>query len=185
MPKYFQISDGRIWSTDEARFVSSAPDGTEVVALCRAEGPADEACLRRSLESLGYKIGYELMASREEAAAAKLQEINAACDAALAALTAMYPERELLSFERQEREARALISGDTSNTAHIAAIASGRGIPVEDLAQKIVAKADAFSVASGTLIGQRQKWEDMLKAAQTKENVIAIQPVYSLPEAQS
>lgn len=69
--------------------------------------------------------------------------------------------------------------------AHITAIASDRGIPVEELARKIVAKADAFSLASGLLIGRRQRYEDLLEGAQTKEAVAAIQPVYTLPEVQA
>ena len=179
----YKISDGRIWDTDLARFVADS-SGTDVVMLYSNGVPAGPDYLRRTLEGYGLKVGYELL-TFEEAKAEKLAEINAACDAALASLTATYPERELFSFERQEREARALLTGDSSDVAHITAIASGRGIPVEDLARKIVAKADAFSLASGLLIGQRQKWEDMLKDAKTKEDVTAIQPVYTLPEVQA
>ena len=56
---------------------------------------------------------------------------------------------------------------------------------MEELARKIVAKAEAFSLASGLLIGQRQRYEDMLEGAQTKDDVAAIQPVYTLPEVQA
>ena len=40
---------------------------------------------------------------------------------------------------------------------------------MEELARKIVAKADAFSLASGLLIGRRQRYEDLLEGAQTKD----------------
>lgn len=101
----------------------------------------------------------------ENARARKYAEINEGCQAALAALTATYPDRELLTFERQEREARALLAGDSAaDVTHITAIAQGRGIPVEELAQKIIAKADAFALASGALIGQRQWYEDALES---------------------
>lgn len=175
----YQISDGRFWSVADARFVSELPEGAKIIILSRAKGSADAAYLKRTLESYGLKVGYELM-SLDEARAEKLAEINAACDAALASLTATYPERELFSFERQEREARALIAGDASDTAHIAAIAKGRGIPVEDLAQKIVAKADAFSVASGTLIGHRQALETQVEEAATKEDMAAVVVSYDI-----
>lgn len=181
MSKYFQISDGRIWSTDDARFVSSTPDGVEVVILCRAEGPSDEACLRRSLESLGYKIGYELMTSREEAESAKLQEIKEACETALSSLVASYPERELHTFERQEREARAWLAGaHVSDVTHIKAISSERGIELNDLARKIVAKADTFAILSGRLIGRRQALEDKVKNARSKEEITAIEVLYDV-----
>ena len=48
----------------------------------------------------------------ENARVRKYAEINEGCQAALAALTATYPDRELLTFERQEREARTLLAAD-------------------------------------------------------------------------
>lgn len=123
----------------------------------------------------------------ENARIRKYAEINEGCEAALAALTATYPDRELLTFERQEREARALLAGDSAtDVAHITAIAQERGIPVEELAQKIIAKADAFALASGLLIGMRQKYEDQLNALgedATAEQIRAITVSYSLPGA--
>ena len=184
MPKYYEIAGGRLWDVDTAQFVDQTPEGAEIIPLYADGNPAGEDYLRRTLEFYGYPVGPELL-TLEELKAAKLAQINADCQAALAALTPTYPEKELLTFERQEREARALLAGNGSDVAHITAIASGRGIPVEELARKIVAKADAFSLASGLLIGRRQRYEDMLEEAQTKEAVAAIQPVYTLPEVQA
>ncbi|MCI7506821.1 hypothetical protein [Desulfovibrio piger] len=184
MPKYYEIAGGRLWDVDAARFVGQAPDGAEIISLYADGKPAGEDYLRRTLAFYGYPVGPELL-TLEELKAAKLAQINEGCQSALAALTPTYPEKELLTFERQEREARALLAGDGSDVVHITAIASGRGIPVEELARKIAAKADAFSLASGLLIGQRQRYEDLLEGAQTKEAVAAIQPVYTLPEVQA
>lgn len=101
----------------------------------------------------------------ENARARKYAEINEGCQAALAALTATYPDRELLTFDKQEAEARAYLSDPSGATTPIlTAIAQGRGIPVDELAQKIIAKADAFALASGALIGQRQWYEDALES---------------------
>lgn len=101
----------------------------------------------------------------ENARVRKYTEINEGCQAALAALTATYPDRELLTFDKQEAEARAYLSDPSSATTPIlTAIAQGRGIPVDELAQKIIAKADAFALASGALIGQRQWYEDALES---------------------
>ena len=101
----------------------------------------------------------------ENARVRKYAEINEGCQAALAALTATYPDRELLTFDKQEAEARAYLSDPSSATTPIlTAIAQGRGIPVDELAQKIIAKADAFALASGALIGQRQWYEDALES---------------------
>lgn len=121
----------------------------------------------------------------ENARARKYAEINGGCQEALAALTATYPDRELLTFERQEREARSLLAGDSvADVTHITAIAQGRGIPVEELAQKIIAKADVFALASGALIGQRQRYEDALEALgpdATTAQIESITVSYSLP----
>lgn len=183
MPIY-KIADGRFWDTDQARFIVSVPEMSDVIPLYADGKPADAGYLRRTLEFYNYPVGPDLL-TLDELKAEKLAQINAGCQSALAALTPTYPEKELLTFERQEREARALLTGDSSDVAHITAIASGRGIPVEELARKIVAKADAFSLASGLLIGRRQRYEDLLEEAQTKEAVAAIQPVYTLPEVQA
>lgn len=177
----YKLADGRLWDVEAAAFVAMAQDGVEIVSLYANGKPAGVDYLRRTLEFYGYSVGPELL-TLEELKAAKLAQINEGCQSALAALTPTYPEKELFTFERQEREARALLAGDSSDVAHITAIASGRGIPVEDLARKIVAKADAFSLASGLLIGRRQRYEDMLEEAQTKEALAAIQPVYTLTE---
>lgn len=177
--RIFQISDGRMWDAEAANFVSSAPEGATIIPLYSDGAPAGVDYLKQTLKDYGLKVGAELL-TLEEMKIAKMQEINAACDAALASLTAIYPKHELFSFERQEREAHALISGDASNTAHITAIAKGRGIPVEELARKIIAKADAFSVASGALIGHRQALETKVEEAATKEAVAAVVVGYDI-----
>lgn len=115
--------------------------------------------------------------------ARKLTEINAACDAALAALTSSYPSSELLTFDKQEVEARALLADPEASTPFLTPLAAARGLETEELARKVIAKADAFTTASGHVIGLRQKDEDRLKAAQSVEDVAAIVPDYRLPEA--
>lgn len=119
--------------------------------------------------------------SLEETKARKLTEINAACDAALASLTASYPSSELLTFDKQEAEARALMADPEAATPFLTTLAAARGMTVEELAQKVIAKTDAFTAASGYVIGLRQKDEDRLKAAQTVEEVAAITPNYAIP----
>ena len=52
----------------------------------------------------------------EQTKAAKLSEINKAADAAIATLTATYPDREISTFDKQESEARAYAADATAST---------------------------------------------------------------------
>lgn len=106
--------------------------------------------------------------------AAKLAEINTACDAALATMTGGYPQAELLTFDKQEAEARAYLIDPTTATPLLSALATGRGISLDELVLRVIAKANAFAVTSGQIIGQRQALEDRLDAAETIEDVQAI-----------
>lgn len=111
----------------------------------------------------------------------KLNEINALYQQAIATLTPTYPDDERLTFDKQEQEARAWLADNTTPTPFIDALAAGRQMEKAELVSRIIAKADAFALASGSLTGQRQRYEDLLDAAETAEEVEAIVPEYSLP----
>lgn len=111
----------------------------------------------------------------------KLDEINALYQQAIATLTPTYPDDERLTFDKQEAEARAWLADNSASTPFVDALSAGRQMDKAELVNRIVAKADAFAFASGLLTGQRQRYEDMLDAAQDAEAVEAIVPEYSLP----
>lgn len=114
----------------------------------------------------------------------KLSEINALYQQAIATLTPTYPDDERLTFDKQEAEARSWLADNSTPTPFVDALAAGRQMDKAELVSRIVAKADAFALASGSLTGQRQRYEDMLDAAETAEDVAAIVPEYSLPGAE-
>lgn len=117
----------------------------------------------------------------------KLNEINASYQQAIATLTPTYPDDERLTFDKQEQEARAWLADNSASTPFVDALASGRQMDKAELINRIIAKADAFALASGSLTGQRQRYEDMLDVAETADAVAAIVPQYRLPgmEAQA
>ena len=117
----------------------------------------------------------------------KLAEINDAYQVAIATLTPTYPDDERLTFDKQEQEARAWLADSSTPTPFVDALAAGRQMDKAELVSRIIAKADAFALASGSLTGQRQRYEDMLDVAETADAVAAIVPQYSLPgmEAQA
>ena len=111
----------------------------------------------------------------------KLDEINATYQQAIATLTPTYPDDERLTFDKQEQEARAWLADNSASTPFVDALAAGRQMDKAELVSRIIAKADAFALASGSLTGQRQRYEDLLDTAETAEAVAAIVPEYSLP----
>lgn len=113
--------------------------------------------------------------------ARKLTEINAAYQVAIATLTPTYPDDERLTFDKQEAEARSWLADNSTSTPFVDALAAGRQMDKAELVSRIIAKADAFALASGSLTGQRQRYEDLLDVADTAEAVAAIVPQYSLP----
>lgn len=110
----------------------------------------------------------------DEAKAAKLSEINAAADRAISKLTATYPNREISTFDKQESEARAYAADPTASTLLLSALAKARGLSMDELVKRVIAKADAFAAASGYIIGQRQALEDQLDTCKTLEEVQSI-----------
>ena len=114
----------------------------------------------------------------------KLREINAAADAAISTMTATYPAGEVNTFDKQEAEARAYLADATAPTPLLSALSTARGLELAELVRRVIVKADAFAVASGTIIGQRQALEDRLDLAQTIEEVRAIVVIISLPGAE-
>lgn len=91
--------------------------------------------------------------------AAKLSEINAWFDSAVAQLTAGTTQSERDSWSVQVNEAYGI-----RPVAMLAAMASARGISVDELIQRVKAKAEAFATHYGALQGRRDALEDLIKS---------------------
>lgn len=118
--------------------------------------------------------------SLAEQKAAKLAEINSEYNAATSSLVATYPSTELLTFDKQENEARVWKSDNSVATPFLDGLAKARGIDKAELVDRVIAKADVFQTAVATLTGLRQKYEDQLGVATTAEEIEAIVPEYSV-----
>lgn len=167
MPNYVTIDEnGNITAAAEWRFPGSIPAEEEVV---------------RGYDGGLYYTSKLPSKSLKDTKDEKLVEINALYQQAIATLTPTYPDDERLTFDKQEQEARSWLADNSTSTPFIDALASGRQMDKAELVNRIIAKADAFALASGLLTGQRQRYEDLLDAAETAEDVAAIVPKYSLP----
>lgn len=127
----------------------------------------------------------ELARALKQVKAEKLQSVNRTCDGLMKELVATYPDMEVSTFYKQEEEARVILAGETPKTNMLQMLAVERGIPLEELAQRVVAKAEGFAAATGYFMGQRQKKEDEIDAAKNVAELDAIDTQFKpLPSAE-
>lgn len=86
-----------------------------------------------------------------------------------------YPQTEIESFYRQEKEALAWRADNNAETPMLKQVAMVRGVPFDVLVEKVIEKASQFAVAIGLIIGQRQAFEDRLLAINTLEELTALE----------
>ena len=90
-------------------------------------------------------------------------------------LLAGYPQTEIESFYRQEKEALAWQADHNTLTPMLSQIARARGVPLDILISKVIEKSAQFAVAIGIIIGQRQAFEDRLLALKTPDDLTALE----------
>lgn len=121
----------------------------------------------------------ELEASEEaivaQAKRERLTQGNQAAERYLSILSKSYPQGEVSSWPQQVKEAEDLANNPTTaETPLIDALAVSRNVPRDDLATRILIKTEQYAVASGAIIGTRQRFEDLLDAAETHDDVLAV-----------
>lgn len=112
----------------------------------------------------------------EDLKVAKRREIWAAGDAVLAAVKTRYTQAEIESWSKQEQGAKDLAAGisDSEAAQFVSGIAALRGIPVDTLRDKILANVAAYGQLGTAVIGTQQRLDDLIKAAQTADDLVAI-----------
>lgn len=114
-----------------------------------------------------------------------LSAINQACDAELGDIRAKYPESEVLSWTKQEDEARHWAADSTTDTPLVDALAAERGVDKAELVSRIIAKADAYTLAVGTMVGKRQRLEDQILALQEAVEADALDALDALAQIEA
>jgi ABC-type cobalt transport system substrate-binding protein len=126
--------------------------------------------------------------TRAELYTAKQTEIRDGAESMLTALAAEYAPLERQTWDQQAAEAEALQADADAPAPLVRAIAATRGMPVGELAARILANRTAWVAVSGHVVGQRLAYQDALEAtqglddAQAAETIQGINPVYTLPE---
>ncbi|HDR0699480.1 hypothetical protein [Pasteurella multocida] len=91
------------------------------------------------------------------------------------ALLSGYPQAEIDSFYKQEKEALAYKADNSADTPMLKIIAKTRGVKFELLVEKVIEKSNQFSQAMGAIIGQRQKFEDRILSTESIEDLTVIE----------
>ena len=154
-----------LWDKQSGAEVWIAKPGHTPEEIGATDLPCPSAAYR--WQGDGWQLDSELQTQlAAQAAASKLAEINAGAGRALAELSAGYPAGEIASWPQQTREAEAIAANPAADAPILSAIAQQRGIPVAELAQRVLAKVAAYGMASGYIIGQRQALEDAIEAVE-------------------
>lgn len=90
-------------------------------------------------------------------------------------LLAGYPQVEIDSFYRQEKETLAWQADNDAPTPMLAQIAAARGIELDVLIGKVVEKPARLTVAVDAIIGKRQQLEDRLNTIETAPALDALE----------
>lgn len=119
-------------------------------------------------------------------AAAKTAKLHAAAEAAQAFIEAVaglngVPQFERDSWAAQALEAQAWAADKQASTPILAGIAQARGVPLDELRAKALAKSNAFTALTASVAGQRQAYEDQIHAAETLAALDAIAITYRPP----
>ncbi|WP_286985018.1 hypothetical protein [Halomonas sp.] len=113
----------------------------------------------------------------DDLATQALSRINSGYQAQMGQILNDYPQAETLTFDKQEREARQWQADNSVATPYIDAMLIERPLDKAELVGRILAKADAFTMASGMATGKRQRLEEEVKAAKEAEDRDALEAI--------
>ena len=113
----------------------------------------------------------------DEAKAERLEQAKTEANELLSQLDSEYPDREVLTWDQQVKEAEARQADADAVVPLLSALAQFREIDVDLLALKVLEKSMLYKVASGQIMGARQWVEQALESAQTHEEVLQVPTV--------
>ena len=176
------IPEGAINITDEhyKQLLIGQSQGKQIIADKTGYpvliDPQPSAAHVLNLDTLTWEISPEkqtaLFAQQKESL---LNKLAYKADQLKNGLLAGYPQTEIESFYRQEKEALAWQADHNTPTPMLSQIARVRGVPLEVLIEKVIEKSSQFAVAIGIIIGQRQAFEDRLQALKTPQELTALE----------
>ncbi|WP_298642447.1 hypothetical protein [uncultured Cardiobacterium sp.] len=114
---------------------------------------------------------------------AKLHEAAAAAQEFIDRVAGLdtVPPFEQDSWASQAQEAKAWAADHSAATPILAGIAQARGVPLDTLRERALAKSNAYTALTSSVAGQRQAFEDRIHAAADLDALSAITIRYTLP----
>ena len=115
--------------------------------------------------------------------AAKLHEASAAAQEFINRVAGLdtVPPFERDSWASQALEAQAWATDHEAATPILAGIAQARGVPLDALRERALAKSNTYTALTASVAGQRQAIEDRIRAATDLDALSAITIRYTLP----
>lgn len=112
----------------------------------------------------------------------KLSEVKSKSEELVDSVIQEYPEFERLTFTTQSTEAEELMSNPSASTPFLSMVASLRGIPVSELATRVLNHRNNFAMVTSYAAGKRQAYVDQIKSCTTVAELNAIDVSFSLEE---
>ena len=138
--------------------------------------PQPSAAHELNLDTLTWEISPEKQTALfEQQKEGLLNKLADKADQLKNSLLTGYPQTEIESFYRQEKEALAWQADHNTPTPMLSQVARVRGVPLDMLISKVIEKSAQFAVAIGIIIGQRQAFEDRLLALKTPDDLTALE----------
>lgn len=167
-------------SQEEINAISSSITGGGAVWVengkikCSGKAPSEYHIFNKDKKQFEISVEKQtaLFAQQKEGLLNKLAD---KADQLKNSLLTGYPQTEIESFYRQEKEALAWQADHNTPTPMLSQIARVRGVPLEVLIEKVIEKSSQFAVAIGIIIGQRQAFEDRLLALKTPEELTSLE----------
>ena len=116
----------------------------------------------------------------EQTRLAKLAEINAGYESVMEYVQSGYPDKEVLSWERQATQARELKANPDAEASFVRTLAAVKDVPVQEMADRIINNAENWEPVAAMLTAQRQLLEEAAYLAVTVEEVQAIKVSYTV-----
>lgn len=116
----------------------------------------------------------------DRARADKLAEIDAGYNTVILYIQAGYPDKEVLTWERQAAQARELREDPEAEALFVRTLAATKGVSVEEMTRRILANAENWEPVAAMLTAQRQIMEEAAWAADSLAALQAIKVGYTV-----